>query len=96
MPCFAAAACSDRPAPGVEIVGREAVLEHAGKIADAERAEDQNLRRHAGLAEDDRLFDIGARENRGAGILQCERDRRRAMAVRVGLDDADDARRGRA
>ena len=79
----ACARCRDR--------GREAVLEHAIEIADAERTEDQNLGRHAGLAEDDRLFDVGARENRGAGVLQRERDRRRTMAVRVGLDDADDA-----
>ena len=85
-----------RPAgPGCGDRGCEVVLEHTAKIADAEGAEDKNLRRHSRLAEDDRLLDIGAREDRGAGILQCERDSRRSMAVCVGLDDANDARRAR-
>ena len=71
---------------------REVVLEHAVHVADAERAEDENLGGDTCLAEHDGFLDIGARENCRACFLQRERDRGRAVSVRVRFDDADDAR----
>ena len=72
---------------------RQVVLEHAVDVAHAERAEDQNLGGDAGLPKHDRFFDVGAREDLRARLLQRERDGRRAVAVRVRLDDGDDAGR---
>jgi hypothetical protein len=69
----------------VEIVG----------IADAERAEHQDVGTHAGLAERRALLDVGAGQEVGAGVLERPADLRGAVAVRVGLDDADDAGRPR-
>ena len=76
---------------------RQAVLEHAVKVADAEGAEHQNRQPDPRAAERNALLDVGAGEHRGARALQGEPHRRRAMAIRVRLDDGDDrgAVRGR-
>jgi hypothetical protein len=73
---------------------RQIVREDPVEIADAQRAENEDGRADAGLPQDDGLFDVRAGEHRGAGILERLRDLRRAVAVRVRLDDGDDARRG--
>ena len=69
------------------------MLEHAVEIADAQRAKDQDRRAHARLAQHDRLLDVGAREHRGAGLLERARDLRRAVPVGIRLDHRDDAGR---
>ncbi len=69
------------------------MIEDAVEIADAERAEDQDRRANAGLAQIDALFDVRDREHRRARRLERRRDAARAVAVGVGLDDGDDAGR---
>ncbi len=70
---------------------RQVVIEHAVEIADAERAEDQDRRANAGLAEIDAFFDVRHRQHRRARGFECRRDAARAVTVGVGLDDGDDA-----
>ena len=74
---------------------RQVVFEDAGKIADAERAEHENPRPRSCLAQLDALFQIGDGQPGGARLFQRAGDAHGAVAVRVRLDDADDAgRRG--
>ena len=93
-----------QPAPGrLALDGRprrrggdgrgEAVVEQAGQLADAQRAEDEDLGGHAAAPEHDRLLDVGAREHRRARALEGARHGDGAVAVGVRLDDGDDARR---
>ena len=77
---------------GVEIVGREVVLEHAVEVADAERPKTRIGTEHAVAAKDDRLLDVGAGEDRRAGALERGATSARAVAVGVGLNDGDDLR----
>jgi len=65
----------------------------SSEIAHRQRAKHENRNRDAGVAERDAFFDVGAREHRCAGRLEREPDGRCTMAVRVGLDDRDDAGR---
>ena len=71
----------------------EVIREHAVDIADAQRAEHEDLGADPGAAQHNRLFDVGAGKNPGAGLLKRERHRRCTVPVGVGLDDGDDARR---
>jgi len=73
----AAAACTARAAPGVE-------------IADAERAEDQDLRGDARRAERGAFFDVGAGQKIRASRLERARHLAGAVPVGVGLDDGDE------
>ena len=70
---------------------RQAVLEDAVEVADAERAEHEDCGPHAGRPQHDAFLDVGAREHRGARLLERERHRSRAVPVGVRLDDGDDA-----
>ena len=76
---------------------RQPVSEHPVEVAHAERSEYEDRGPDARLAQLDALLDVGAGEGGGAalrlGRLQGAGDRDRAMTVRVGLDDGDDARR---
>ncbi len=94
-----------RPAPGRRFLQRpagrrrgdgrrQAVLEDAGDVADAERAEDEDLAANAGAPQHDRLLDVRARQHRGAGVFEGQADGGRAVAVGVGFHDGDDAGRG--
>ncbi len=74
---------------------RQVVLEDAGEIADAQRAEDQDPRARARLAQLDALLDVGDREPGRARLFERAGDANRPVPVGVGLDDGDDARRGR-
>ena len=58
---------------------REPAIEQAVEIADAQRAEDENLRFHAGRAQRRAFLDVGTRQQIGAGLFQRPRppDRRR-------------------
>ena len=49
------------------------MIEHAVEIADAERAEDQDRRANAGLAQIDALFDVGHGQHRRARGLERAR-----------------------
>ncbi len=72
---------------------RQRELEQAVEIADAQRAENQNRRAHAGAPQHDGLFDVRARQQIRPGSLERERDTLRAMSVGVGFDHGDDSRR---
>ena len=81
----------------------EIVREDAVEVADAQSPEDQNWGPNAGGAEFDSLLDVGAREHQtlrrrrirldvSGHSLERARHRRRAVAIRVGLDDGDQPR----
>ena len=72
---------------------RQAAVEEAVEVADAQRAEHENLALDAGRPERGALFDVGARQQVGARALERLPDLRRAVPVRVRLDDRDHARR---
>jgi hypothetical protein len=65
------------------------------KIADAERAKDKDRNTNAGSPQDNTFLDVGTREDRRTGLLECRSDFRRPVAVRVRFDDGDDFRNGR-
>lgn len=69
----------------------EVVLEHTIHVAHAKRAEDQNPGGDACFSEHHSFFDVSAREDPRARLLQREGDRWRPVAIRIGLDDGDDA-----
>ena len=71
------------------------ILEQPVEIADAQRPEHQNRHAHAGAAQHDALFDIGAREHRRACLFERQRDTIGAMPVGIRLDDRNDVRRSR-
>ena len=64
---------------------REPAVEQAVEVADAERAEHEDLCPHAGLAQRVPFFDVGAGQQIGARILERQRHLRGAVSVRVGL-----------
>ena len=72
---------------------RQPAVEQAVEIADAERAEHQDVGLHAGGAQHRSFFDVGAGKEIGAGILERARHLARAVPVGVRLDDGNDARR---
>ena len=72
---------------------RQPAVEQAVQIADAEGAEDQYVRLHAGGAQLGPFLDIGARQQIGAGVLERARDLAGAVAVRIRLDHRNRARR---
>jgi len=75
---------------------REPAIEQAVQIAHAQRAEDQNVRLHAGGAQRGPFLDIRARQQIGAGVFERARDLTAAVAVRIRLDHRYRAgRRGR-
>jgi hypothetical protein len=67
------------------------MLEDARNVAHSKCAEDQDLRAHSRLPQDDALFDIGDGQNRRAGLLEGHGNRSRSVPVRVGLDDGNDS-----
>ena len=71
---------------------REAAVEDAVEIADAQRAEHQDLGADAGGPQRGALLDVGAREQVCSRILERPGHLRRAMTVGVRLHDGDDAR----
>src|SRR5205807_10416616 len=73
--------------------GRQAAIEEPVEIADAERAENENLARHARRPQRGALLDVGAGEQVRTGLLERVRDGPRAVPVRVGLHDGDRAGR---
>ncbi len=74
--------------------GSQTEFEDTVEIADAERAEDEDRNPRAGAAKDDALFDIGAGQHGGARAFERKPDVRGPVAVRVCLDDGDDAGSG--
>ena len=68
---------------------RQRELEEPIEVADAQRAEHQNGRAHAGAAQHDRLLDVGAREQIRARRFERERHALGSMAIGVGLDHGD-------
>ena len=70
---------------------RQPAVEQAVEIADAERAEHQDLGPHAGGAQHRSFLDVGAGEQIGAGLLERARHLARAVPVGVRLDDGNDA-----
>jgi hypothetical protein len=72
----------------------EVVLEDAVEIADTQRAEDENRRAHARLAQHHRFFDVGARQHRRPGGLEREPHLRRPVPISIRLDDGDDVGAG--
>ena len=93
---MAAAACTARAAPGVEMVGVELAIEQAVEVADAQRAEHEDLRAHAGSPQHRPLFDVGAREQIRAGVFERACHLPGAVPVRVGLDHRNHAGADRA
>ena len=75
--------------------GHQVVLEEPAEIADAHRAKHEDAGADPRRPERNRLLDVGARQHLRSGLLERTRDRPRAMAVRVRLDDGNH-RRGRA
>ena len=67
------------------------------EIADTERPEDEHRGPHPGLAELHAFLDIGARQHQAIACagrrLERPGDLHSAMAIRVRLDDGDNARR---
>ena len=68
---------------------RQPAVEQAVEIADAQRAEDEDVGAHAGGAQRRAFLDVGAGEQIGARLFQRERDLAGAMAVGVRLDHRD-------
>ena len=73
---------------------RQGAVEQSIEIADAERAEDEDLGADSGGAQRGALLDVRARQQVGARRLERERDLGGAVPVGVRLDDCDDARTG--
>jgi hypothetical protein len=74
---------------------REPAVEHAVEIADAQRAEHENLDGDARGPQRRAFLDVGACEHIGACLFERARHLPRAVPVRIRLDDGDDAgRRG--
>ena len=69
---------------------RQAVLEDAVEVADAQARRRRGSAPARRLAQDDALFDVGAREHRRTGLLERARHLQRAVPVGVGLDHGDD------
>ena len=92
---FAAAACTARAAPGVEIVGVSRQSNTPSRSLTLKRAEHQNVGADAGRAQRRAFLDVGARQQIGAGVFERARHLARAVSVGVRLDDGDDAGGGR-
>ncbi len=75
---------------------RQLTVEEAVQIANAQRAEHQDLRADARLAQRLPFFDVGACQDIGARIFERARDLRGAVTVPIRLDDGDDAWRAAA
>ena len=93
-PRAAAAASSARAAPGVETVGVRRCVNTPSRSLTLSAPNTRIGTRDAGIAQRHAFFDVRAREHRRAGRLERRADRRRAVAVRVRLDDGDDRRVG--
>ena len=72
---------------------RQTTVEKALQVADAQRSKDENLGLHACRAQSRAFFDIGARQQIGAGVLQRAPYLTGAVAVRVRFDNRDDSGR---
>ncbi len=72
---------------------RQAAVEEAVEIADAQRPEHQDLRAHAGLAQRVPLLDVGAGHQIGARLFERQRHLSRSVSVGIGFHDGDHARR---
>ena len=70
---------------------RESGVEDPVQITDAQRTEDENLGSHPRRPKRGALFDVGAGEQVGTGVLEGPRHLDRTMSVGVRLDDRDDA-----
>ena len=93
-PRRAAAACSARAAPGVEIVGVRSCSNTPSRSLTLSAPKTRIGARTPAWRSTIAFLDVGAREHRGAGLLERARHLRRAVPVGVGLDDGDDAGRG--
>ena len=91
----AAAACTARAAPGVEIVGVSRQSNRPSRSLTLSAPNTRMSRAHAGRAQRRALLDVGAGQQIRAGLLERERHLPGAVAVRVRLDDGDDAGRTR-
>ena len=72
---------------------RQPAVEQAIEIADAQRAEHQNLGADAGGPQRRAFLDVGAGQQIGAGLFERARHLAGAVAVGVRLDDGDHAGR---
>jgi hypothetical protein len=72
---------------------RQAAVEQAVEVADAERAEDQDVGAHARRTQLGTFFDVRAREQIRARVLEGAGHLAGAVPVGIRLDDGDHARR---
>src|SRR4029453_5537176 len=72
---------------------RETTVEETVQVADAQRSKDENLGPHARCAQSRAFFNVGARQQIGARVLEATPYLPGAVAVRVRFDDGDDAGR---
>ncbi len=72
---------------------RQVAVEQPVEIADAERAEHEDFRAHASRAQHGTFFDVRAREQVGASVLECASHLARAVSVGIGLHDRNHPRR---
>ena len=72
---------------------RQPAIEQAIEIADAQRAEDQNLRAHSRIAQHRAFFDVRACHEIRSGVLERAGNLSCAVAVRVGFHHRNQAGR---
>ena len=82
-----------RAAPGVEIVGVRRQSNRPSRSLTLNAPNTRISAAHAGRAQRRAFFDVGARQQFGAGVLERARHLAGAVPVRVRLDDRDDAGR---